>query len=65
MAKFRIIHERDKCISCGACAAVCPDNWEMAADGKSDPKKTEVDEIGCNKEAEMICPVKCIHIEEI
>ena len=31
----KVIHEREKCIGCGACAAVCPDFWEMSDDGKS------------------------------
>lgn len=39
MAKFRIVHERDRCIGCGACASACPDNWKMEDDGKSSPKK--------------------------
>lgn len=34
----KIIHDRKICIGCGACAAVCPDFWEMADDGKSDLK---------------------------
>ncbi len=59
----KIIHDREKCIGCGACAAVC-DNWEMAPDGKSRPKQTEVKEAGCNKEAADGCPVNCIIIEE-
>ena len=64
MAKFKIVHERDLCIGCGACAAACPGNWEMAKDGKSRPKKTELDEIGCNQDAADGCPVQCIHIEK-
>jgi len=31
---------------------------------KSKPKVTEVQEAGCNKEAEESCPVNCIHIKE-
>lgn len=60
----KIIHDKSVCIGCGACAAVCPANWEMADDGKSKPKKTEVDEIGCNMDAAQSCPVNCIHIEK-
>lgn len=59
---FRIKQEHEKCIGCGACVSVCPNNWEMGEDGKSRPKKTVLKEIGCNKEAEKICPVKCIHV---
>ncbi|MBS3112900.1 ferredoxin [Candidatus Woesearchaeota archaeon] len=65
MAKYKIIHERDICIGCGACAAICPANWVMADDGKSKPKKTDLNEIGCNQEAADGCPVHCIHINKI
>ncbi|HIE41476.1 MAG TPA: ferredoxin [Candidatus Aenigmarchaeota archaeon] len=61
---FKIIQDREKCIGCGSCVAVC-NNWEMGEDGKAHPKKIEVEEIDCNKEAEEICPVQCIKIEEI
>ncbi len=63
MEKIKITQELDKCIGCGSCAAICPDNWEMAGD-KSRPKKTELDEVGCNQEAADNCPVSCIHIEK-
>ncbi len=61
---FKIIQDREKCIGCGACVSVC-DNWKMDDDGKAKPKKTEVEEVGCNKEAAEICPVQCIKIEEV
>ena len=59
---YEIKHERDKCIGCGACVAVCPDNWEMKEDGKASPKKTILEEVGCNKKAEENCPVQIIHV---
>ncbi len=59
----KIIHEREKCIGCGACAAVCPVNWVMADDGKSKCKSTSPKTAGCNKEAESSCPVQCIHVK--
>jgi len=61
---FKIIHNREKCAGCGACVSVC-DNWEIGEDGKAKPKKTEVEEVGCNKEAADVCPVQCIKIEEV
>ncbi|MDI6826156.1 MAG: ferredoxin [Candidatus Aenigmarchaeota archaeon] len=64
MAKFKIIQDREACIGCGACASVCPDNWEMNGD-KSRPKKTELNEIGCNQEAADVCPVRCIKIKKV
>lgn len=62
--KYKITHDRDKCIGCGACAAVCPDNWEMKDDMKASPKKTELDDIGCNQQAAESCPVQIIHIKK-
>jgi len=61
MVKVEI--EKDKCIGCGACEAVC-DNFELMGDGKAVVKQAEVEDIGCNKEAADVCPVKCIHIKE-
>ncbi len=62
---FEITHERDKCIGCGTCVAICPDNWELKEDGKSSPKQTSLEEVGCNKDAEENCPVKIIHVAEV
>jgi ferredoxin len=62
MAKFKIIQKRELCIGCGACAQVCPANWEMVKDGKSKPKKAVVDTVGCNQTAADGCPVHCISI---
>ncbi len=58
-----IVHERSKCIGCGACAAICPGNWKMAEDGKSQCKNTHPKEVGCNKDAADACPVKCISVK--
>ena len=79
--KYKIVHDRDACIGCGACASVCPARWEMAEDGKSrlkDAKKLEdgtevlgsnenpLDvEFNCNNEAAESCPVNCIHIYKV
>ena len=62
MAKFKIKQDRVNCIGCGACAANCPVNWIMKLDGKSTPKKKEIDVLGCNKLAAANCPVNVIHI---
>ncbi|MFH1402989.1 MAG: ferredoxin [Candidatus Altiarchaeota archaeon] len=63
MAKKYIIKQtRDACIGCGACEAVCPENWKMMEDGKAKPVKTELDELGRNRDAEENCPVACIKI---
>jgi ferredoxin len=61
---YKIVQEHEKCIGCGACAASC-DNWEMESDGKAKPIKKTISEkeLSCNKEAESVCPVRCIHIK--
>ena len=69
----KIIHDKNTCIGCGACAAVCPDSWEMGGDGKATLKDgkadgdnfvKEVPEEGCNMQAAQSCPVNCIHVEK-
>ncbi|MBU0953368.1 MAG: ferredoxin [Nanoarchaeota archaeon] len=74
--QFLIEHERPGCIGCGACTAVCPQFWEMAADGKSDLKDAErieengeiireqltVTDLNGHKEAADACPVNVIHV---
>jgi len=59
----KVILERDKCIGCGSCEAVCPKYWKMADDSKVNylgPE--EISEVECNQEAADICPVQCIRI---
>lgn len=70
----KVIQEREKCIGCGSCAALCPKYWEMAEDGKSrllNSKKNgegnfelDVADIECNQDAVDSCPVQIIHIEK-
>jgi ferredoxin len=73
----KVIHDIVKCIGCGACAAVCPEFWEMGDEGKSILKgskpikeggeavksELKVKDVGCNKEAADSCPVDAIIIE--
>lgn len=61
---IKIIHDRNICIGCGACTAVCQKNWKMDDDGKASPIKKEVNEIECNMDAASSCPVNCIHLEQ-
>jgi len=78
--KYKIVHNRDICIGCAACASVCPKYWKMNSDGKSDIIKAttlnEIEYLGSdenpltedfdmNKEAEESCPVNCIHIHKV
>jgi len=62
---FKIEFEKEKCIGCGSCAAICPENWELGSDGKAHPKETEIEKLACNKQAEEMCPVQCIHIKPV
>ena len=62
---YKIIQNREKCIGCGSCVAICPDNWQMNEDGKAAPIEIEIEELGCNKEAERGCPVQCIGISKL
>ena len=65
MAKYKIVFDKPNCIGCSACTSVC-DNWEMKDDGKSYPKKTDLDDNDFKKnlEAAQTCPVNVIHIVE-
>lgn len=71
----KIILEREKCIGCGSCEAVCPLYFELIADGKAHIKgaepeneqkteELEVKKIDCATSAAEACPVQCIHIEK-
>jgi ferredoxin len=69
MAKIKL--EREKCIGCGSCQALCPKYFEIIDDGKStikgavkqDIEELEVPKIECAQAAAEACPVQCIHIE--
>ncbi len=71
---MKIIHNREICIGCGSCAAVCSKYWKMEDDGKSTLSgakdigngkyELEVAKAECNQEAVDICPVQCIAIEK-
>jgi len=60
---YKINVDKNKCIGCGSCAAVCPEAFEMK-DGKSVPKRAKVEKISCEAEAESICPVQAISISK-
>jgi len=74
MAKIKL--EREKCIGCGSCAALCSKYFEMIEDGKShikgavnppaggDLEELEVKKIECAESASEACPVQCIHIQK-
>ena len=76
----KLIHERWKCIGCGACVAVADGFWEMAGDGKSrmkikhatkktkdgelDEGELKANEVAPNEEAANVCPVGCIKVQK-
>ena len=62
---MKIVFEREKCIGCGSCEAICPKYWKVAQDGKAEfLGSPELEDIDCNQTAADACPVQCIHIEK-
>jgi ferredoxin len=69
----KIIINRNNCIGCGSCAALCEKYFEMAEDGKSHLKNStrtaegndelEVDSADCASSAAEACPAQCISIK--
>jgi len=74
MAEVKVVQEREKCISCGACAVLAPDFWELDEEGKSQFRNPAVtnsitldvgeQELRSIIEAAEACPVNCIHIHK-
>ncbi len=74
--KNKVIHFKKNCISCGACAAINPEFWEMdpeglaqlkGAENKGDHWELEVDTEAAkvsNQEAADVCPVNIIHVKK-
>lgn len=62
MTKYEISVDKETCIGCGACSSC--DNFNIGDDGKSEPVKKEVTELGCNQAAADECPVKAIKVKE-
>lgn len=60
MAKISV--DKEACIGCGACVAICPASFVLK-DGKAYAKKASVAKITCEKEAADICPVNAITIK--
>lgn len=57
---------KDACIGCGACAAICDTVFELDDEGLSVAKKKEVaaDEEQAVKDAVESCPTGAIEVEE-
>ena len=69
----KIILEREKCIGCGSCQALCEKYFKMGEDGKgtlvggkrddsTGNDEIETDKLGCAESAADSCPAQCIHI---
>jgi len=54
--------DKSKCIGCGACASICPKNFEMR-EGKAEVKNSQVEKADCEKDAQESCPVDAIEIK--
>ena len=72
---MKVVHQRDKCIGCGACVNICPELFRIAKDGRASligikPKSGAgaekevlvIKNVGCAQEAADVCPVQCIKI---
>jgi len=51
---------KDLCIGCGTCVALCPDTFKLADDTKSEVIKQ--DDVACAKNAADSCPVQAISV---
>ena len=57
----KIIVDKNKCVGCGACTAMCPNSFEMK-NGKAFAIKSEVEKLTCEEEAKDSCPIDAISI---
>ena len=54
--------DKDLCIACGSCVAICPDHFEFGDDNLAQAKNDEVtDEV---RDAASACPTEAIKIED-
>lgn len=62
MKKIKI--DKEKCIGCGTCPALCPDVFELGNDFKAYIKEGADLGLPCVGESKSACPVEAIIIEE-
>lgn len=55
-----IVIEQDECIGCETCVELCPDVFEMDADGEKAIVIDEDSEADCVDECIDTCPAECI-----
>jgi ferredoxin len=51
---------KELCVGCGACTALCPDTFKLGDDNKSEV--ISQNNINCAKQAVLSCPVQAIRI---
>jgi len=69
---MKIKLEREKCIGCGSCVALCSKHFELVEDGKShivgatkqDIEELDIEKSDCADQATQACPAQCIYIEK-
>lgn len=61
---MKINIDKEKCIGCGTCPALCDEVFEMTDDFKAKVKEGADLSKPCIKEAKEACPVEAIKIEE-
>ncbi|OGZ31571.1 MAG: hypothetical protein A3H02_02585 [Candidatus Niyogibacteria bacterium RIFCSPLOWO2_12_FULL_41_13] len=73
---IKIIHKKKECISCGSCAVLCPQYFEMGGDNFAELKGSRLNGATGNQELEISektkeledaaqsCPVQIIILEE-
>jgi ferredoxin len=52
--------DKNKCIGCGLCVSICPDNFVLDQDGKAGAVSQE--NSGCAETAASGCPVEAIEL---
>jgi len=52
--------DQDLCVGCGLCEQVCPDVFEMTAEGKASVKDGADENAACVQDAIDQCPVEAI-----
>ena len=63
---MKVVLNRDACIGCGACAALCENIFDIDNEGLSVVKKQEVEgeDIELARDAIESCPTGAIELEE-
>lgn len=71
---MKVVHIKPECISCGACAALHPDQWVMDDDGLAQlvdgvavnenfERQLTIDDVEDYQEAADVCPVNIILVD--